>query len=117
MSLEVVVRREEGVSHLICLIGTGSPLLSSDQSTVSIRESVECRCRVLEVRVLLMTYHQVNKTAGSESRDSCKVRQARRDACQLLSVRCFVNFEVAVKEKLERLGGIQNLGSVLTKVD
>ena len=71
MSLEVVVRREEGVSHLIFLIEKNSPLLSSDQSTVSLKESIECRSRVLEVGVALMTYHQVNKVAKSGSRDSC----------------------------------------------
>ena len=70
MSLEAVVRRAEDVSHLICLIDKDSPLRSSEQSTVSLKESIECRSRVLEVGVVLMTYHQVNNVPKSESRDS-----------------------------------------------
>ena len=49
MSLGVVVRREEDVSRLICLIEKDSPLLSSEQSIVSLKESVERRSRVLEI--------------------------------------------------------------------
>ena len=69
MSLEVVVQREEGVSHLTYLSEMYSPLLSLDQSIVSLKESIECRSRVLEVGVALMTYHQVNK--------SCQIRILR----------------------------------------